>query len=273
MNRKGFDGEAIYNPQGKAGEYSEWACNFYTGCSNNCEYCYCKKGFLGKTWNEVPQLKKCFKDEDHALEVFKKELEKNLLQIKKSGLFFTFTSDPMLKETKGLTWDAIIYAVNKNVPVQILTKRADFINDTELGSITESQRKIMAFGFTLTGHDCLEPAASTNMERISAMKELHNRGFRTFASVEPVIDFIISTSMINMSMGVCDLYKIGCMSGKRYSSEERAQGEFMIEMIKNYDSSAKFYLKDSLISLLGIDRDNLPGQFVDKNYNIFEHGK
>ena len=35
-----FNGKAIYNPKGKAGEYAPWACNFYTGCSNDCEYCY-----------------------------------------------------------------------------------------------------------------------------------------------------------------------------------------------------------------------------------------
>ena len=43
---KTFKGKAIYNPSGKAGEYSYWACNFYVGCSNGCEYCYCKKDIL-----------------------------------------------------------------------------------------------------------------------------------------------------------------------------------------------------------------------------------
>jgi len=43
---KQFKGKAIYNPSGKAGEYSYWACNFYKGCSNGCTYCYLKKGVL-----------------------------------------------------------------------------------------------------------------------------------------------------------------------------------------------------------------------------------
>ncbi len=61
---KNFKGKAIYNPSGKAGEYSYWACNFYVGCSNGCEYCYCKKGILsGVMGQDKPQLKKCFKDE------------------------------------------------------------------------------------------------------------------------------------------------------------------------------------------------------------------
>jgi len=28
---KTFKGKAIYQPAGKAAEYSQWACNFYTG--------------------------------------------------------------------------------------------------------------------------------------------------------------------------------------------------------------------------------------------------
>lgn len=174
-------GKAIYNPQGKAGEYSEWACNFYTGCSNNCDYCYCKKGSMGKTWNEVPQLKKCFTDTQDALVCFVREMEHNIEQLRQVGVFFTFTSDPMLPGTKQLTWAAIKEALMREVPVQILTKRADFLGDPELEEITPAQRKRVAFGFTLTGHDELEPGADTNMMRVAAMVDLHSRGFYTFA--------------------------------------------------------------------------------------------
>ncbi len=60
---KQFKGKASYNPFGKAGEYSYWACNFYTGCSNNCDYCYCKRGVMSSVWSITPKLKSCFKDE------------------------------------------------------------------------------------------------------------------------------------------------------------------------------------------------------------------
>ena len=75
MSKKQFNGKAIYNPSGKAGEYSYWACNFYVGCSNMCEYCYCKKGILSNVMGQnKAQLKMCFKDEADALMVFKKNL-------------------------------------------------------------------------------------------------------------------------------------------------------------------------------------------------------
>lgn len=267
-NKKGFNGKAIYNPQGKAGEYSEWACNFYTGCSNNCDYCYCKKGFLGKTWSDVPQLKKCFTDTADALNCFVKELTQNIEQIRNTGIFFTFTSDPMLPETKQLTWAAIKEALARQVPVQILTKRADFIGDPELIGIPIEVRNKVAIGFTLTGHDELEPGASTNMMRRAAMIELYRMGFRIFASIEPVVDFVASTSMINLTRGACHLYKIGCMSGKRYTHDEKLEGFCMLEMLKN-DTDSRYYLKDSLINLLNINRSDLPEHFVGKDVNIF----
>ena len=123
---KTFNGKAIYNPSGKAGEYSYWACNFYNGCSNDCDYCYCKHGVMARNWSDTPKLKACFRDENHALEVFEKELKANLPELQKHGLFFSYTTDPMLPETTSLTISSINFCISNYVPVKILTKRADW---------------------------------------------------------------------------------------------------------------------------------------------------
>ena len=220
MNRKGFDGKAIYNPQGKAGEYSEWACNFFTGCSNDCEYCYCKRGFMSHVWSDKPKLKKCFKDETDALIVFEKELMANIKALRESSLFFTFTSDPFLNDpgVSSIHTTAMLLAMENGVRVQALTKRAEFAYSTTYQHLFGRHKDMVAFGFTLTGHDDLEPHASTNRERIEAMKALHDGGYRTFASIEPVVDFESSMRMIQNTIGHCDLYKIGLMSGKGMSA-------------------------------------------------------
>lgn len=57
---KPFKGKAIYRPKGVAGEYSSWTCNSFTGCSNNCDYCYCKRGVMSHVWTDKPKLKKCY---------------------------------------------------------------------------------------------------------------------------------------------------------------------------------------------------------------------
>ena len=39
--------------------------------------------------------------------IFDKEFSKNLDSLKEHGLFLSFSTDPMLKETEHLTWYAI----------------------------------------------------------------------------------------------------------------------------------------------------------------------
>jgi len=75
-------GKAIYQPKGAAGEYAKYACNFYVGCSNRCHYCYLQKPPLKTACGgNTLKLKSCFKNEEHALEVFEKELKKNLSEL------------------------------------------------------------------------------------------------------------------------------------------------------------------------------------------------
>ena len=140
-------GKAIYKPKGKAGEYARYACNFYVGCSNDCDYCYCKRGLLGHAMGApTPTLKKCFKGHI-TYGVFVRELHENIVQLRQHGIFFSFTTDPLLPETQDLANAAVLYAVNQGVPCKILTKRADF---KVLESFYSFQH-LIAYGFTLTG--------------------------------------------------------------------------------------------------------------------------
>lgn len=276
---KNFNGKAIYNPSGKAGEYSYWACNFYVGCSNGCTYCYCKKGFLAGTMGgNTPTLKKCFRDENHALEVFEKELMQNLAELQKHGLFFSFTTDPMLIETIKLTWNAMDICLENKVPVKILTKCIEWVQrliDFDNGKLVEDYsfkgKQYVAFGFTLTGHDELEPNAPTNAKRIEAMKKLHDAGFKTFASIEPIIDFESSLKMIEATKDFCDLYKIGLESGKKYDKTETRS--FIAMAVVEIALNSKIYFKDSILKVSGLNREDLPANCVDRDYNMFKEVK
>lgn len=279
METKKFKGKAIYRPAGKAAEYAEWACNFYKGCSNGCTYCYLKKGVLAHAMGgDKPELKACFKDEAHALEVFEKELLKNIDELRKHGMFFSFTTDPMLPETWLLTFEAINVCRKYDVPFKILTKRTDWFIDEFIHELKtngtiwnrEPKQHLWAFGFTLTGHDELEPGASTNAERIEAMKKLHNVGFKTFASIEPIIDFESSRKMIEDTLPFCDLYKIGLESGKRYKIEEvhlfLHQVSIMTRACQN-----KIYFKDSFLNAAKMERQILfIDNCVERDYNLFK---
>src|ERR1035437_10085547 len=150
-----FKGKAIYQPSGKAAEYSRWACNFYVGCSNGCEYCYCKKGILKNVMGQdKPQLKACFKDRNDALKIFYKELFQNKSELQKHGLFFSFTTDPGLPGTIDLTFEAAVICNLNNIPVKILTKVAlPIIGYAKIYTEYFQDKSLIALGFTLTGHD------------------------------------------------------------------------------------------------------------------------
>jgi len=251
--------KAIYTPKGKAGEYAEWACNLYVGCSNDCSYCYCKRGVLAHAMGgPAPKLKSCFKDENHALDIFIKELEANLPELQKSSLFFTFSSDPMIPETRKLNWDCIVQAVINDVPVQVLTKNADFIKDEYIGlghvmAGAKIHEKI-AWGFTLTGRDDLEPGASRTEERIEAMEMLHRAGYRTFASLEPVVTPKVTASIAEKIAPYCDLIKVGLMSGVPH--EYYKYNEVMDLAMRLNDAPVAVQFKHSISDYLGWDRMN-----------------
>lgn len=277
---KEFKGKAVYNPSGKAGEYSYWACNTHDGCKHDCTYCYCKSGEQAAMGGTIPTLKDCFKNNDDAVAQFKKEVMQNIESVRWFGIFFSVTTDPLQEELWDTTWDMVMFCVENQVPVKMLTKRADWV-DNYVDYIKEcddsrARRKDIAFGFTLTGHDELEPGASTNVERVEAMKKLYKVGFRTFASIEPIIDFESSKEMIRQTSGYCDLYKIGLESGKEYDSKELndfvswCNAGFITEPLGLHKHTN--YFKDSLLKQAGINRENLPSNCVTRKYNIFTGG-
>jgi DNA repair photolyase len=270
---------AIYKPKTKASEYAVYACNFYRGCSNQCDYCFLKKGVWAKTLGgNIPTLKKCFKDEEHAIKVFKNELNANIYELRKHGLLFSFTTDTMLPETISLTEAAARVCLKNGVPVKILTKRTDWVgaflfelkmDETVWGIEPHRAFDLLAFGFTLTGYDCLEPYASSNIERVMAGRRLHSAGFKTFASIEPIIDFASSYEMVQFSSDYCDLYKIGLKSGGKY---KKGDARRFLEKIKALPGTHKIYIKKSLRKLLDIDYplENLGDNFVGADYDMFE---
>jgi DNA repair photolyase len=268
---KPYHGKAIYQPTGKAGEYASWAANFYTGCSNGCTYCYLRKGrFVRALGGDTPKLKAYFRSEVHALAVFTKELKANLSALRECGLLFSFTTDPLLPECSDLTWRATMTAMENDVPVKILTKMSGPWVDQLIGNMHQSWKKFIAVGFTLTGHDELEPGASPNAKRIEAMRKLHNAGFKTWASIEPIVDFERSAEMIEATRLFCDLYKVGLMSGEKYDEYECRR------FISHFAFASgligyKIYFKDSIMKAAGMDRSIFTGNVVGRDYNLFKH--
>ena len=263
--------KAIYKPSGPAAMYNRYACGFYIGCPNFCKYCYLKKGpSSGTLGGSIVMLKKSFQSEAHAIEVYFKELfGGNGGQVRpellKHGIFFTFTTDPGLPETFPLFAAVIAETVKLGVPVQFLTKMTGWL-DSEIGqdllSIPEA-KKYLSIGFTLTGRDDLEPKASPNSERIAALRRLHNEGFKTFASIEPVIDFERSYLSVLWCSDFVDLFRVGLESHRKY---EKAAVLKFVDDLAALPEKPYIYLKDSIIDLIGCERSSYGENFVDADF-------
>ena len=236
-SEKVFNGSCIYTPGGAAREYAAVGCNFYRGCPYQCRYCYNRHGMTAKImgldhallddkFTSVSIRPKKYREltgEEYAYMRFLQEVEKWQDYLRKTSIFFSFSTDPFCDECFDLTWRCMCTAVKLySIPVKVLTKNAD-LSATKLvkiGMMPEKYRRLMAFGFTLTGRDDWEPFASKNFERIRLMRVLHGMGFKTFASIEPIVDFDSSYSMIEKTEKFCDQYLIGLMSSRKANGLE-----------------------------------------------------
>lgn len=279
-----INGKALYTPKGAALEYARVGCNLYTGCKHDCQYCYLKRGVLSHAMGGTEiKLKSCFKDDINAGVVFASELRKNIAYLQKVGVFFSFSTDPLIPETRDLTKRCVVTANKNCVPVKMLTKNADFVDDDVFMSwlqVHDFRKELVAFGFTLTGRDDMEPYASPNAKRIETMKRLHDMGFKTFASIEPIIDFDSSFKMIQDAALVCDHFKNGLRSGVKADYYKPEECAFFIGRVTGLCEKSNFtvYWKQSIhryVQKYMVEDDfevalSASSKFVDMDYNIFK---
>jgi len=251
--------KAIYQPSGAAKEYGLWACNLYNGCSNRCDYCYnrhCPQSItLG---GDTPTIKKSLCNEGMAYLIFCHEFEDCKEQIiRDGGLFFSFVSDPMLPETRALSMRCAEYAMFNRCPVTILTK---CYVPTEWA---ERWKDYLKVGFTLTGMDEMEHSPLDTIGRMRCMQELHDKGVRTWASIEPVIDLNAAYYVFYKSLPFCDEYKIGLATkiGIKFDEfdvkyfvrkvENAAEGFYYT--LRREEDRKQIYWKDSIKKYIGTD--------------------
>ncbi len=311
-----YNGKAIYTPGGAAGEYAKFAANFYNGCSNDCDYCYLKRGTRSHVWSTKPTIKREFVNrrpkkyaamspEDYAIHCFCHDLDRLAViapqDLMRYGIFLSFSTDPMLSETVGLTFRAASIALRRRIPVMILTKCAEWQEEKPFGQQTQTFKyweyamqgaltipcdncgmvpdlSKLAFGFTLTGRDDKEPHASPNAARILRMGQLHHVGFKTFASLEPVIDFKATREIVRQTIGFCDYYMIGLESGVKdsiYTWQQIREGMGDIMNLLNA-YHVPYLVKESVHKRMCKDNATIRDLFsympVNSDYSIFNQG-
>lgn len=196
-------------------KYSYCNCNFYTGCNNACEYC-CVGNILKSSWKSRVLL--LFKSKKEAIEKFKTQADSDIDNLRKYGIFFSLITDPLLPATKDLTYQAIDYCIKRDIPFKVLTKCADWGKDPFLKNYPEDKKHLGHFGFSITGEDQFEHGASSNMDRITLLKKLHNDGFKTWISAEPIINVESTIKMMKISKDYCHMVRFEILAPARYTN-------------------------------------------------------
>jgi DNA repair photolyase len=233
----------IYEPRGKAQEYCKLACNLYRGCSHGCTYCYAPLATHNNDFNHPIPRKDVI--EKLELDAAKLRFPRNKPD---SPILLCFTCDPYQPiDTKyQLTRQAIKILKSNNLDVMILTKggkRAE--RDFDLLTPTDK------FGVTLTCLDISESlkwesAAALPTERIESLKNAHKLGIKTWVSIEPVINPIVSLAIIRQTHKFVDLFKVGKMNYNAIAKtiDWTKFGNEAIELLKSLNKA--YYIKDDL---------------------------
>jgi len=207
----------IYEPRGKALEYSPLAANLYKGCSHKCVYCYAPSATF-KT-RDVFHSDEYIKPRDNVLEQFKKDCKKYAGDERE--VLFSFTTDPYQKcETDlNITRKALKIALEYDMFPVILTKGGSrALKDFDI----LKQFKRRKFGVSLT-HDIdsvsleWERGAALPQDRIKTLMDAWTLGIETFVSFESVIDPEAVMRLIDATHEFVDFYKVGKLNYHAHS--------------------------------------------------------
>jgi DNA repair photolyase len=234
----------IYEPKGKAREYSPLACNIYDGCNHGCKYCY------------APSIRYKTREDYYNVSPRRNILQELENDCKKycntdKQVLLTFMSDPYnkLESELRLTRESLKLLYKYNIPVAILTKSRTVLNDLD---IIKKFGDNIQVGMTLTfdnDKDSLEweKEASLPCERIEILKQLKENKIKTWASFEPVIDVWQSLNMINKSLEYVDIYKIGKINNYNGIDKTIDWNDFLDIAVNTLRKNKKpFYVKHDL---------------------------
>jgi DNA repair photolyase len=209
--------KVIYEPQGRAREFSPLAANLYRGCAHGCIYCYAPQAIRVKREQFVTQPK----PRTDVLKYLKKDARK--LTGDDREILLSFTCDPYqpIDTDLGITREAIKILIENHLRFTILTKgglRA--VRDFDL---LENYAKCR-FGTTLVftrqpDADQWEPGAASLAERIEALKSAHSRGIPTWVSLEPVIDPAQALAIIKKFHPIVDQWNVGKLNYRKPDTE------------------------------------------------------
>lgn len=231
----------VYEPAGKAKEYCDLAVNLYSGCNHGCSYCY------------APQIMRISREDFKTPKPRAKAIEKlrnELMNRQGNGkhVMLSFTSDPYnrLDEDMQLTRQAIVALKQAGYKIMLLSKAGE--KATRDFDLLDGQDEV---GATLTFLDAgksreWEPQAALPEERLAMLTMAKERGFKTWASLEPVVEAEETIDIIKKSHAVVDIYKVGVLNYHPAAKKNnwRHFAKTVVELFQTLGSP--YYIKQDL---------------------------
>jgi len=235
----------IYEPKGAAKEYGDLALNIYSGCPHRCDYCYVP-GVLRK---DKETFHSCVEPRKNIVEETRKQIERE--GITNKTIFLCFTCDPYPNGCDDSVTREIIHLLkDTGNHIILLTKNGvacrrdfDLLDDEDW------------FGVTYAGYNngidevpVAEPGATSELQRLQALKIAHDLGIKTWVSCEPVL---VPEKVIELieDAGYVDMWKVGKLN-HRTSDIDWANFGTKVEISLHLASKrygCKYMLKDALV--------------------------
>jgi len=169
-------------------EYADFCLNHVEGCAHGCKFpCYAMN--MAKRFGKIKDYSDWIKPKlvSNALELLDKEIPKYKDQIK--FVHLCFMTDPFMykyKEVDDMTLKIIEKLNKNNIKCTVLTKGIY----PKVLSNTEKYGALNEYGITFVSLNKefkkeFEPYSAPYLDRVKALKYLHDNGLKTWVSLEP----------------------------------------------------------------------------------------
>lgn len=237
-------------------EYGDYTLNHVQGCAHGCKYpCYAmmlaRRFGKAKTYEEWCQPKLA----ENALEILDKEIPKYKHKIK--SVHLCFTTDPFMygyDDVSEMSLQIIRKLNQASIKCTVLTKG---ILPVELAALSPENE----YGITLVSlneqfREEMEPNTAPLLQRIQALRALHDAGCKTWVSIEPYpTPNIIEQDLEEIldAIGFCDKIIFGRLNYNKKVSEYRQHREFfnrLAETVVDFcqRNGKQYHIKDGTVT-------------------------
>lgn len=220
--------------------------NPYSGCAFSCRYCYVREmpmqRFKGIPWGEWLSIK------TNAAENYRKEIMKLRKKDNPVNIFMSSATDPYQPvERRATITRGILQEMIENPPdfLQIQTRSPLITRDIDLLIKLQEKCEVLVSMTIETDREDIKqifaPYAPGIKLRLKAMKEIHDAGITTQASISPVLPF--TPDFPNLLEGIVDHIWIDTLSIGDGAMGKRSKRLGMPKLFEDHGLS-DWYSKD-----------------------------